>query len=273
MNSNYSYDPSKPAFATLDDPLEEEFLNSGNPFANNGIKAYNPQQQELQTTVMKIQDVEQRTLDSTKRSLQAIAESEQIGVETAKTLVHQREQLVNTDRRLDMIQEDLKESQKNINAIKSVFSSFRQWMTKDKKKKDGDKDNQEKDTEDTKDPKDPSFDHNPALERAVAIAPDLPHPSLEASGATYGGSTRYAGPLKSAPSDDWRHTTSRVNQQLDQDLDDMAFGLSRLKGLAEGLGQEISGQNELIDSIAGKAEKTDLRLGTTNKQINTLLKK
>jgi len=270
--SNYSYDPSKPAFSVLDDPLEEEFLNSGNPFASNGIKAYTPAQQEHQTTIMKIQDVEQRTLDSTKRSLQAIAESEQIGVETAKTLVHQREQLVNTDKRLDMIQEDLKESQKNIKAIKSVFSSFRQWMTKDKKK-DADKDNKEKDTEDTKDTE-ASFDHNPALERAVAIAPNMPHPSLEASGATYGNSTRYAGPLKSSPSGgDWKDTTNRVNRQLDQDLDDMAFGLSRLKGLAEGLGQEIGGQNELIDSIATKADRTDIKLGSTNKQINTLLKK
>ena len=66
--------------------------------------------------------VEQRTLDSTQRSLRALAESEQVGVETAKDLVHQREQLENTSKRLDNINEDLKESQKNISAIKvSVY--------------------------------------------------------------------------------------------------------------------------------------------------------
>lgn len=53
----------------------------------------------------------------------------------------------------------------------------------------------------------------------------------------------------------------------------MSFGLSRLQGLAEGLGQEISGQNELIDKITVKADRTDIRLISTNKQINTILKK
>ena len=55
--------------------------------------------------------------------------------------------------------------------------------------------------------------------------------------------------------------------------EEMSFGLSRLRGLAEGLGQEITGQNELIDTVAHKADKTDLRLTSTNKDINAILKK
>lgn len=53
----------------------------------------------------------------------------------------------------------------------------------------------------------------------------------------------------------------------------MSFGLSRLKGLAEGLNMELEGQNKLIDDINTKADKTGFKLSDTNKQINGILKK
>ncbi|KAF2364626.1 Target SNARE coiled-coil domain [Trinorchestia longiramus] len=292
MSRNYALDANKPAFAVADDDMESAFLHSsGGPYMasdrlfGSGPKPFNsepvgvpPEQQEYQSTVQQIKDVERRTLQSTKRSLQAIAESEQVGVETAKDLVHQREQLENTNKRLDTINEDLKESQKNINAIKSVFSSFKQWMLTPKnadakdKKKDSGVTSPSSETE----YKEPSFDHNPKLERAVNIAPKFQDPSLRLRGIDYsessGSSKRYEGPELDDEAD-WKQTTKRVNKQLDTDLEEMAFGLSRLKGLAEGLGQEITEQNQLLDSITTKADKTDLNLNSTNKQINTILKK
>ncbi|KAA0198651.1 hypothetical protein HAZT_HAZT005545 [Hyalella azteca] len=290
MSHNYALNSNKPAFSVADDDMESAFLQSsggaymaGDRLFGNGPKPFSPpsdtspEELQYQSTIQQIQDVERRTLASTKRSMQAIAESEQIGVETAKDLVHQREQLENTNRRLDNINEDLKESQKNISAIKSVFSSFRQWMTSPKNADTKDK----KKTSDVASPsadsgyKEPSFDHNPKLERAVNIAPKYPDPSLSLRGIDYSessGSTRYQGPGVGDEAD-WKQTSKRVNQQLDNDLEEMAFGLSRLKGLAEGLGQEITDQNKLLDTITSKADKTDLNLNSTNKQINSILKK
>lgn len=274
MNNGTLVDPSKPAFSLVDDNLEEEFLNSGNPFLSNNIpKAYSPAQQEQQDVVYQIRKVEQSSLDSTKRTLQAIAESEQIGVETAKNLVHQREQLENTNKRLDMIQEDLKSSDKDIKAMGSSFNSFKQWLFKKKPGKEKERSALQSPTGDRGDP---NFDHNPALEKAVSIAPPPQDPSLRIRGIDYSetSSKRYDGPVAAGETGQhWRETTAKVNRQIDDDLEDMSFGLSRLKGLAQGLNTELTQQNDLLETIGGKAEKTDLKLGQTNKNINSLLKK
>lgn len=287
MSRNYAINSNQPAFSVADDDMESAFLHSssGQYLANNHLgnsaapKPYtgdfSQPEQEYQTTIQKIQEVEQRTLSSAQRSLQAIAESEQVGVETAKDLVHQREQLENTNKRLDNMNQDLKESQKNISAIKSVFSNFRQWMTTPKGGSTNTKGKSEVPSP-TSDGgyKEPSFDHNPKLEKAVNIAPQKPDPSLRLRGVDYSesSSTRYQGP-SSGVSDDWKATTKRVNNQLDNDLEEMSFGLSRLRGLAEGLGQEIQDQNSLLDTITTKADRTDVNLTSTNKQINAILKK
>ncbi|CAL4064475.1 unnamed protein product [Meganyctiphanes norvegica] len=54
---------------------------------------------------------------------------------------------------------------------------------------------------------------------------------------------------------------------------EMAAGLSRLKGLAIGLGDEVTDQNTILDRIQGKAEKADHSIEGQNLQIKKLLKK
>lgn len=60
---------------------------------------------------------------------------------------------------------------------------------------------------------------------------------------------------------------------LDQNLDHMSAGLSRLKMLAEGLGGEIESQNKLLDNINPKAEKVEAKMGEQQKLINRILGK
>lgn len=277
MSHNYAIDSKRAIFdVTDDDEMESAFLNSGTGSYNLNRGAGNDSRniaaaEEYRTTIQKLQDVEQRTLDSTKRSLQAIAESEQIGVDTAKDLVHQREQLINTNRRLDNMNADLQESQKNIKAMGSIFSTFRQWITTPK---GGKKDKKQENNDVTSPSEEPNFDHNPALEKAVNIAPLPTDPSLRLRGVDYSEpSSKRFNHTSASTSDDWKESTKRVNKQLDDDLDEMAFGLSRLKGLAEGLNTELTGQEKLIDDINMKADKTGLKLNNTNKQVQNLLKK
>jgi synaptosomal-associated protein 29 len=53
----------------------------------------------------------------------------------------------------------------------------------------------------------------------------------------------------------------------------MCSSLSHLKGLAEGLGEEIDSQNEILDRLNDKTDKADFTILQQNKEINKLLKK
>ena len=53
----------------------------------------------------------------------------------------------------------------------------------------------------------------------------------------------------------------------------MCTSLTRLKGLAEGLGDEIDAQNEVLDRLNDKTDKADFSIIRQNKDMNKLLKK
>ena len=68
-------------------------------------------------------------------------------------------------------------------------------------------------------------------------------------------------------------TTNSVDKQLEQDLTDMSLGLSRLKGLAQGLSTELDDQNQLIDRLQTSTDKADWRIQRQNKDMERILKK
>jgi len=53
----------------------------------------------------------------------------------------------------------------------------------------------------------------------------------------------------------------------------MSDGMSRLKGLAVGLGDEISAQNDQLDRIAPKVERADTKIRDQNRQMRHILGK
>lgn len=63
------------------------------------------------------------------------------------------------------------------------------------------------------------------------------------------------------------------DQQLEKNLDEMCGSLSRLKGLATDLQQEIESQNEILDNMNYKMEDVDLKINKQNKEMNKLLGK
>uniref|UniRef100_A0A2H8TIZ2 Synaptosomal-associated protein 29 n=1 Tax=Melanaphis sacchari TaxID=742174 RepID=A0A2H8TIZ2_9HEMI len=126
-NNRYVSNSSRGIFDDDDDVDDNEFLSRvrpnvnyrndllGNHFGNQELEnAHRQKQQVIETT----RDVEQRTLQSTERTLRLLRESENIGTATAEELVRQREQLQNTDKRLDEINSNLRVSQKHIQGIK-----------------------------------------------------------------------------------------------------------------------------------------------------------
>jgi hypothetical protein len=53
----------------------------------------------------------------------------------------------------------------------------------------------------------------------------------------------------------------------------MCSSLSRLKGLAHGLNDEISTQNEMLDRITNKTDRAEATIDHQNRDMNRILKK
>lgn len=124
--SGYRYNQSANPFEE-DDVDDETFLKNSRrtPTYNNAPPTFEDQ---MQSFAEKKRIIEERTINSTEKSISILKDSEQIGIATAEELMRQREKLEKTDKQLDEINSTLRFSQKHINGIKSVFSSLKNYM-------------------------------------------------------------------------------------------------------------------------------------------------
>lgn len=219
-------------------------------------------ERQRQMMIEKQREIEQRTLDSSSRSIGLLRDSEQIGIATAEELVRQREQLENTNKRLDEINTNLTYSQKHINGIKSVFYGLKNYISgksdpppmrsaaSPSTQSAGPSSSQFGDTIDNLNQRTPldNFDSHPSTRLRGLDSPT--------SGT--------AGPITNS---------QRVSDVLEANLDEMVQHITRLKGLGAELGNQIDQQNELIDNIQDKVEIADIKIGKQNKQMNKLLGK
>lgn len=233
-----------------DDIDDETFLKN-----SSRARGSNPFEDQQMSYQEQTKAVEERTLASSNRSLGLLYETEQVGIATAEELARQREQLENTNKHLDDINQTLRFSQKHLNGLKSIFGGLKNYIAGQK-------------------------DMQPPAQSA-------PKPNigdkLQSPTSSYGRHTQSFSNIHgaTAQADNMLHQSqstiasngSSFTQQLDKNLDEMAGSLSRLKGLAVDLHQEIDDQNDLIDDITTKTENVDARLGKQNKEINRLLGK
>lgn len=273
------------SFFNDNDGMTREFLNTSSAtylasdklMPGPELEAARDAELRRQEVLRQMRDMENRTLQSTKNSKRLLNESEKVGLETAQELVKQREQLQNTERKLEHMGGDLKDTQKNINGIKSVFSSIKTWWSTPKQGAQNGNPQKESPTqpESHTDPYETErVLKNPNLssafqkcETSLASQKSCTHPALQLRGFDdiQDDDTTFV--------QDFRETSKKVNLQLDADLDEMSQGLSRLKGLAMGLGDEINDQNDIIDRIQGKAEKVEATIGSQNAQMKKILKR
>ncbi|XP_070689746.1 synaptosomal-associated protein 29 [Pempheris klunzingeri] len=254
-----SYNP----FADDDD--EEDFRPKSKGFddelSDSGMSEAERRQRYLQQEVMR---TAQSAVDSSNRSLGLIYESEKMGVETAEELVRQGEVLKRTDKMLDNMDQDLKTSQKHINSIKSVWGGLVNYF----KAK----------PETNPPPEQPkAYQASDRLQSAISSSREhedkyqASHPNLRKLDT--GGFGAAASPDDSSSRQNG-YTANRylrdTHQALDNNLDEMCNGLSRLKNLGLGLQSEIEDQDSSIDSLLNKADKMDLKIQNTNQQIKKL---
>nr|CAG4650681.1 EOG090X0MTI [Sida crystallina] len=244
------------SFATMDDDRAgdrglSQSLSSGSLGKDNG-------QRRLENLLERKRMVEQRTLESTQRSIRVLHETEQVGISTAEELVRQREQLERTGVRLDEMNNSLRSSEKHIQNIKSVFSSIKNYFSKPSDSSAGSKPlTSSASLHSTSSGSNSQLEK--ALEQSATVRSQQPHPGLRTRGLT----------------DDFDHKPlqSDVDDQLDENLGVMSQSLFRLKGLAQGLSSEIDDQNKLLDGLQISADKADWRVQRQNKDMERLLKK
>ncbi len=221
-----------------DDVDDETFLkNSRKPTAND---SYVEQRQMLE---QKRKEIEGRTLQSSQRSIGLLRETEQVGVATANELSKQREQLEKTRDQLDTINTSLKFSQRHLNGIKSMFGGLKNYLA-------GKSEFESK--------------ISPSSSNSSSIASPTPDERYSAHPTTR---------IRSDPTQQQQQLSGNFNNQLDRNLDEMCNSLSRLKGLAIDLNQEIETQNDLIDDISNKVEDVDVKIGKQNRDMFKLLGK
>lgn len=240
-----------------DDIDDETFLK--NSSRGRGKNPFEDQQLSYQE---RTRTIEERTLASSNRSLGLLYETEQVGIATAEELARQREQLENTNQHLDDINQTLRFSQKHLNGLKSIFGGLKNYIA-------GQKDMQA--------PMQtaPKPNIGDKLNSPTSSLYNLSK-NVKSNGMTQAASATTAGQAESLLQQSQTTIAStglHFNKQLDKNLDEMAGSLSRLKGLAIDLNQEIDDQNDLIDDITTKTESVDAKLGKQNKEINRLLGK
>ncbi|CAJ1069268.1 synaptosomal-associated protein 29-like [Xyrichtys novacula] len=258
-----AYPKSHNPFADDDD--EEDFKPKGrgfdDEFNDSGLSEAERRQRYLKQEVMRTAN---SAVDSSYRSLGLIYESEKMGVETGEELMRQGQVLKRTDKMLDNMEQDLKTSQKHITSIKSVWGGIVNYF---------------KGNSETKPPPEEpkAYQGSDRLQSALSSSREhedkyqASHPNLRhlntggfgASASIDDSSSRQNGHPQN------RHLRE-AHQTLDNNLDEMCSGLSRLKGIGLGLQAEIDAQDDSIDALLSKVDKMDSKIHNTNQQIKNL---
>ncbi|XP_046979562.1 synaptosomal-associated protein 29 isoform X1 [Schistocerca americana] len=278
----YLSNQNSPFFAIEDDVDDETFLRNSRV----GKSSYNQDRVDLedrrQQLLERKREIEERTLASSNRSITMLRDSEQIGVATAEELLRQREQLERTDKRLDDINATLRFSQKHIQGIKSVMGSLKNYFSgKSNEQPPGSKEKSSIDADNkTKSPLVDTIDRTRSAPGLVSPVDSHPDPDgvilsegLSSASLFTSAGLRTRGLTTDTFASADTNDMSDMQLALDRNLEEMCGSLSRLKGLAAGLGEEIDSQNELLDKITDKTDTADTTLQRQNKDMRRLLGK
>merc|ERR1719273_348428 len=221
-----------------------------------------------QQLLLKKKEIEAKTLDSSNRSLSLLYESEKVGAATGEELQRQKEQLLRTEGRLDDINSTLKQSERHLNGIKSVFGGIKNYLF----------------AKNSGLPAPPSA----STPQQGSTSQKIPHSNSDVSIGSSSSRKPFYQPendrldtirkqnhpaLKSRGLVEDLDKNSSVDEVLDRNLDEMAMGLSRLKGLALDLNAELDEHDDILIRLDDKASRTGIKVEKQNKDMSKILKK
>jgi len=206
----------------------------------------NHNQDDLRSIQTQIHEKKTGILDSTRRMLGLINESEVIGGNTAAELAEQREKLENMEKRCDGIDANLVSAQQNLNKLGSIFGGIKNYFHPPK-------------TAFPKSVSQPQLSNagkkKPAVTTAAAVVSRPTNPKDDTD--TYFGKPRSA-------MDD-------MERETEDGLHDIHQGVNRLKLLALQMNDELESQKPLTDRLAGKIAVLNNDVTKKNKDMKTIL--
>ncbi|XP_053480806.1 synaptosomal-associated protein 29 [Ictalurus furcatus] len=255
------------------------YPNSHNPFADDeehatpaakrfnfddgyeGESTMNPADRRQRQLKQEVMRTAHSAMDSSSRSLCLIYDSEKIGTETAEELIRQGEALKRTERMVDNMAQDMKTSQKHINSIKSVWGGLVNYFKGNSEPRPPQKEQ-------------PVYEASNRLQNTLAESkkhegkyeashPNLRIPDTSGFGASFDNESSQNGYSNNID-------LKAAHQHLDNNLDEMSKGLSRLRNLGLGLQAEIDDQDVLLDSLINKVDSMEGKISSTNRQLKNL---
>jgi len=223
-------------------------------------------EERLRQIILKKKEIESSTIESSNRSLGLLFESEKVGAATGVELQRQKEQLLRTEGRLDEINDTLKQSERHLTGIKSVFGGIKNYLfaknsglppTTAQQASTSQIQNVRLSNSDSDIASSSSRKpmYQPENDRLDTIR-EQNHPALKSRGLVEDSDK-----------------TSSADEVLDRNLDEMALGLSRLKGLALDLNTELDEHDDILIRLDDKAGRTGMKVEKQNKDMSKILKK
>ncbi|CAF2115060.1 unnamed protein product [Rotaria magnacalcarata] len=204
---------------------------------------------DLQSIQRQIHEKKTGMLDSTRRMLGLINESEAVGVNTAAELIEQREKLENIEKRCDSIDANLVSAQQNINKLNSIFGGIKNYFHPPKSTM-------------PKSASQPQLSNTAkkktaAAQQAAATAINTRPTNPNNDTDTYFGKAR-------SGMDD-------IERDTEDGLHDVHLGVSRLKLLALQMNEELESQKPLTDRLGIKINHLDEAVNKKNKDMKNIL--
>ena len=283
VNDHFGYSNIK-----LDDIDDDIFLNSSRsrtPMSDQGAvggvgrgRSTNPfeddpEDYQSQMLEEKRRQIEARSLESTQKSLGLLIETEEVGKATAVELAKQREQLERTAKQLDDINASLRFSQRHLNGLKSVFGGLKNYLSGNRDQPPTAAASNNISRSPTESQISQSVDNVKPLNNTNNIVQNPKSPTEKYDNHPISRLRDDSTAQQQFKQQQQQRRNNPFEAQLEANLEQMCGNLSRLKGLATDLGQEITSQNDLLDNMNYKLEDVDIKLSKQNKDINKLLGK
>lgn len=221
-------------------------------YGDRQLTAEEEEEEDISATKQEIKFMKQQDVASTRNALRIAAQAEETGRNTLARLGAQGERMHNTDRNLDIannqvdVSEDKQAELRKLNRsmfavhVNNPFNAKQRQMEKDEKIMD----RHRMEREQREASREAAFKTNQRMNQNFK--------GLDEQNGSRGGprKTNLAERSKyqfEADSDD-----DRMEDEIDRNLDDLSGAASRLNLLAKATGQEIESQNRLIERIGDK---------------------
>lgn len=190
----------------------------------------------------RIDQVEDATLESTRRAIRMLYEANGAGIKTLNELDRQEEKLKAVDRHLDDIDQKLTETQKNVNKLKSMFGGIRNKLSFRSSKKKEEKSKKVKLSK--------KASANTAEDEAKAIGDKVADTLIPAQFKVITGSER--------------------EKEINSNLDSMSKILTNLASMGREINDNLTRNDPLLDRLGHKIEASDTRIKNQNQEIRSI---